>query len=131
MNSCRSVGMGSPSLSPERNGIPRNPDGSRADPGRCPVCECALEPAGRRYALDELFALWAPVRFTPETVEEHRRQSGHTRPYSCIGCGLEIFIPPIIGSPAFYAALQGSPHAPYYVDEKWDFGEALADAIGC
>lgn len=110
--------MGSPSPSPE------------CDAGRCPVCGGALEPAGRTFTLDELLDLWAPVRFTPETVAEHRRQGGHTRLHSCPGCGLGIFLPPITGSPAFYAELQASTHAPY-VDDKWEFNEALADADGC
>ncbi len=123
--------MGSLSPSPVCSHLLSTPDGSRADAGRCPVCECTLEATGRPYTLDEILDLWAPVRFDRETVEEHRKQSGHTRPYTCPGCGLEIFLPSIVGTPAFYAALQGSPHAPYYVEEKWDFGEALADAEGC
>ena len=61
--------MGSLSPSPERNVIPRKPDGSRADAGRCPVCECALEPAGRRYTLDELLAQCDPK--ASRTKEEH------------------------------------------------------------
>lgn len=123
--------MVSPLPSPERSGIPLMQDGSRAGAGRCPLCGCTLEPIGRSYTIDEILRLWDPVRFDPGIVDEHRNQSGHTRPHACPGCGLEIFLPPIIGTPAFYAALQGSPHAPYYVEEKWDFDEALADAIGC
>lgn len=131
MNSFRSAGMGSLSPSRRHSRISPVPEGSRSDAGRCPVCGGPLEPVGRRYDLDEILTLWAPVRFPPETVEEHRIQSGHTRPHACTGCGLEIFLPPIIGTPAFYAALQGSPHAPYYVEGKWEFDEALADLEGC
>lgn len=123
--------MGSPSPSPASSGDLREEGARAAGAGRCPVCGGALQPEGRRYTLDELLELWAPIRFSPGTVEEHRRQSGHTRLHSCRRCGFGAFIPPIIGTPAFYAELQDSPHAPYYVEDKWDFDEALADAGGC
>lgn len=80
--------------------------------------------------MEELLALWAPVRFSRETVEEHLRQSLFTRLHACTGCALEIFLPQVIGSPRFYQELQETAEAPYYSEEKWEFTEALSDAKG-
>ncbi len=93
----------------------------------CPVCGGPLAPEGGHYTVGELLDLWAPVRFSPETAEEHRRQAERTRLHACARCGLGIFLPPIIGSPRFYEELQAGSPGPYYADEKWEFGEALAD----
>lgn len=81
--------------------------------------------------MDELFEMWKPIRFSAETIEEHKQQSRLTQMYSCSGCCLDIFLPPIVGTPAFYVeayglnASQGSPEIFTYSDDKWDFHEAL------
>ena len=105
----------------------------------CPICASTLIGSGRSYAIEELFAMWQPVRFTPATLDEHKLQGGHTRLYVCPGCELGIFYPQIIATPAFYGALQEGTSNSYYAGEKWDFREALRDAkntaaiieIGC
>jgi SAM-dependent methyltransferase len=59
--------------------------------------------------------------------------------YICPKCKLGIYFPQIIGSPGFYIELQKETSDSYYVDEKWDFKEALNDVkaakkiieIGC
>lgn len=106
---------------------------------QCPICAGALIGRGRSYAVEELFAMWQPVRFTQATLDEHKLQSGTTRLYACPKCGLEIFFPQIIATPGFYDALQKGTASAYYADEKWDFNVALPDAnaaaaiieIGC
>ena len=68
----------------------------------CPICDTALLDSGIAYTLNELFELWKPVKSSPETIEEHTRQSDHTRLYACPDCGLDIFLPQIIGTSKFY-----------------------------
>lgn len=105
----------------------------------CPICDTALLDSGIAYTLNELFELWEPVKFSPETIEEHTMQSDHTRLYTCPDCGLDIFLPQIIGTSKFYLDLLKPESKEYYVDEKWEFEEALKDAknmdkvieIGC
>jgi len=79
--------------------------------------------------------LWWPVEFSEATIEEHRRIAKATRLYCCPQCGLEVFLPQIIGSPSFYVEaynLAGTQSASEftYAEDKWDFGEAARDAQG-
>jgi SAM-dependent methyltransferase len=102
---------------------------------RCPVCEAGLVPAGRDYSVEEIFELWKPVEFTAATIAEHRRQAPSTRVHRCTGCGLEVFLPAIIGTPAFYVEAYNLAHTQpsstfTYSEDKWEFGQALADAAG-
>ncbi len=105
----------------------------------CPICGSALVGSCRSYAVEELFSMWRPVVFTQATIDEHKAQSEHTRLYICPSCKLGIFLPQIIGTPNFYFELQKETSDSYYVDDKWDFEEALYDAktakaiieIGC
>lgn len=103
-----------------------------SEAGNCPVCGTPLTRIGREISTDELFGLWASQhRFTREVVAEHVAQSESTSLHACPACGLEIFLPQIIGTPAFYESLIDDPAAEYYVPDKWDFTEALKDAAGC
>ncbi len=43
----------------------------------------------------------------------------------CLDCALEFHDPPCPGSPALYTCLQAFPW--YYMDEKWEYGEAVRD----
>lgn len=101
----------------------------------CPVCGDSLRSQGESYGIDELFRLWWPVEFSQATVDEHRRIANATQLYFCPQCGLEVFLPQIIGSPAFYveaynlAGTQSISEFTYSVD-KWDFDEAAIDAQG-
>jgi len=109
---------------------------SAPDTAACPVCGEALAAAGREYSVDELFELWRPVEFTRETLEAHRVQAIGTRPFRCSGCGLETFLPQIIGTPAFYVEAYNLAHSQTvstftYSDDKWEYGRAIADATGC
>jgi len=90
-----------------------------------------LKKIGNTNSLDELLSLWAPIRFSSHTINEHRKQSDYTVLYSCPKCKLKIFLPQIIGTKSFYKTLQGDKTAFYYVDEKWDFNEGLKDAKLC
>lgn len=104
--------------------------------GSCPVCSAALTAEGPSYTTEELFGLWRPVRFSEKTIEEHRNIAASTQLHHCSGCGLGIFLPQIIGTPDFYVEaynLTGSQQDSEftYVDDKWEFGMALADARGC
>lgn len=98
----------------------------------CPICKTDLEQNGARYSVDELFRLWEPIRFSKETIDEHRNQSEYTVMYSCPRCRLDIFLPQIIGSQKFYVeaynltGLQNGSRFTY-VDSKWDFDEAIKD----
>jgi len=87
------------------------------------------------YTVDELFELWKPVEFSGKTIEDHRRQAPSTRLFRCIACGLEVFLPPVIGTPEFYVEAynlsQSQATSTFtYSDEKWEFGEAIMDAAG-
>jgi SAM-dependent methyltransferase len=97
----------------------------------CPICGAHLRVNGPVYRVDELFEMWKPIKFSTETIEEHRRQSPQTQMYSCGTCCLDIFLPQIVGTPAFYVeaySLNASCSGPgifTYSDDKWDFHEAL------
>jgi 2-polyprenyl-3-methyl-5-hydroxy-6-metoxy-1,4-benzoquinol methylase len=97
----------------------------------CPICGKPLRANGPLYGVDELFEMWKPIKFSARTIEEHRQQSSQTQMYSCAMCCLDIFLPQILGTPAFYveayslnASLSG-PEIFTYSDDKWDFHEAL------
>lgn len=102
----------------------------------CPVCSAALAPGEREYSIDELFELWKPVEFSQEVIEAHRKQAPSTRMFRCSDCQLEVFLPQIIGTPGFYVEAYNLTHSQAvstftYSDNKWEFGEAIADAAGC
>ena len=94
----------------------------------CPICDNALVSSGPEVTVNEIFSLWQPVSFTQETIAEHAAQSVSTRLYTCGKCNFGIFLPQIIGTPGFYTELQMETSGSYYVDDKWDFEEALKDA---
>jgi len=101
----------------------------------CPVCSASLGSTNERYTVGQLFAMWAPVRFSEATVQEHREQSEVTELYRCPVCRLEIFLPQIIATPQFYVEaynLDGSQAESdfSYSETKWDFDVALTDASG-
>lgn len=105
----------------------------------CPICCTPLQESGPAYSLEELFALWEPIQFSKEVVNEHREQAEYTQMFSCAFCKLDTFLPQIVGTPNFYIELQKKYPGSYYTDDKWDFEEALKDAkkvgsiieIGC
>lgn len=105
----------------------------------CPICDSNLRSRTGPYCLNELFELWAPVQFSEGTLTEHFNQSLYTQLYSCPECKLGIFLPQIIGTANFYLDLSRNDSNDYYVDEKWDFEQALKDTkknssiveIGC
>ena len=102
----------------------------------CPICDSILEPTGPQYSIDQLFDLWKPTLFTPETIESHRAQSEYTQLYSCPNCELDIFLPQIIGAPQFYVEdynldnSQNVENVFTYIDDKWEFDEAQKDVKG-
>jgi len=99
----------------------------------CLICQAKLKAVGKSYDIDELFRLWLPVEFSQTTVNEHRHVANATQLYCCPKCGLETFLPQIIGSPAFYVeaynltGTQSTSEFTYSVD-KWDFEQAAMDA---
>ncbi len=93
----------------------------------CPVCTGSLHETGPSYSVNELFEMWAPMKFSEETVREHFQQNEFTQLNKCNKCGLQIFLPPVIGSPGFYKELQNNTDNSYYEDTKWDFEQALSD----
>ena len=99
---------------------------------KCPICNGQLIQSDTTYSVDELFALWSPIKFSVQTIEDHRRQSSSTALYACKNCHLDIFLPPIIGTPQFYveaynlSGVQGES-AFGYSDDKWEFDEAIKD----
>ena len=97
----------------------------------CPVCNTVLRKEGGVYSTDELLELWAPVKFSKETIEEHRKQSEFTQLYLCPVCMLGIYLPPIIGTSRFYLDLLKHETRYFYSDEKWDFDEAMKDIKNC
>lgn len=96
----------------------------------CPICRSPLIGEVESFSIEELFQLWQPIKFSESTIAEHCNQATSTRLYSCTNCRLGIFLPQIIGTPSFYAELQRDPSAQYYVENKWEFSEALKDAMG-
>lgn len=98
----------------------------------CPVCFASLESLNKRYAIEDLFEMLKPVRFSSETISEHRIQGDATELFKCAQCGLEIFLPPIIATPRFYVEAykleSGRQSGDFsYSEDKWDFGEAAKD----
>ncbi|MCF8077798.1 MAG: class I SAM-dependent methyltransferase [Desulfobacterales bacterium] len=101
----------------------------------CPICKGTLLPKGQEYTIEELFELWKPIEFSRKVIEEHREQAEATRAFLCSSCRLEIFLPQIIGTPSFYIeaynlASNQKASTFTYSDNKWEFGEAIADAAG-
>lgn len=101
----------------------------------CLVCQTGLEKKGECYDVVELFRLWRPVEFSQDTIEAHRRVAEATCLYCCPQCGLEVFLPQIIGTPTFYVEaynLAGTQSVSEftYSHDKWDFDEATKDAEG-
>jgi 2-polyprenyl-3-methyl-5-hydroxy-6-metoxy-1,4-benzoquinol methylase len=93
----------------------------------CLICGSALIESGRSYTIDELFTLWMPMHeFSQAIIDLHRAANSHTQLHVCENCSLEIFIPPVIGTPCFYEELH-SDNDRGYVDDKWDFQEAIKD----
>ena len=85
--------------------------------------------------MEQLFTLWQPVQFSEATLQEHRTQANTTGLYCCPECLLEIFLPPIIGTPQFYTEaynLKGDQEISVvgYSTTKWDFEEAARDLGG-
>jgi SAM-dependent methyltransferase len=102
----------------------------------CPVCGARMQGSGREYGIAEIFDLWRPVVFSPDTIAEHVRQAPATRLYRCGACGLERFSPPVIGTSAFYVEAynlrETQPHSTFtYSTDKWEFDQALRDARAC
>jgi SAM-dependent methyltransferase len=108
------------------------------NPFFCPVCNSNIFPKGPIYSTKDLFNLWSPIRFSPETIEAHLAQSKSTQLYSCPNCGLDIFLPQIIGTPKFYIeayhlALSDvdKERTFTYSDTKWEDTEVLKDVMDC
>lgn len=101
----------------------------------CPVCDALLAETNEQYSLEQLFALWRPLRFSEETLRTHLQQAERTTLFRCGSCGLEMFLPQIIGDERFYTEAygleddQGGGVLPYST-AKWDFGEATKDLNG-
>ena len=108
-------------------------------PAYCPICDAKLVASGNPYDVNQLFALWEPIKFRKETIEEHKKQSEYTEQYQCPECKLTVFLPQIIGTSNFYLDLLKHESNYYYSTDKWDFNEALKDVkigdslveIGC
>jgi len=110
--------------------------GAMTDDRACPVCGGGLHPSGESCSLETILELWRPVSFSDAVAAEHKAQADATRLFVCEGCGLEIFLPQIIGTPSFYRELM-RPVGPvdkttsYYEDTKWDFVEAQREVRDC
>lgn len=101
----------------------------------CPVCGGQLKQAERSYTIAEILALWEPIRFSESTIDQLHQQADHTARHLCESCGLEIYLPPIVGTPDFYIEAYNLRQTQLYSDftyssGKWDFEEALRDARG-
>jgi SAM-dependent methyltransferase len=94
---------------------------------KCPVCAGDLTPNTEELTIDYLLRLWEPIVFSSQTIAELKLQGEYTQLYVCSHCTLETFFPQIIAPPSFYAELEGGASGGYYVDDKWDFTEALKD----
>jgi 2-polyprenyl-3-methyl-5-hydroxy-6-metoxy-1,4-benzoquinol methylase len=102
----------------------------------CPICQTDLIQSETKYSIEELFKLWDPIRFSSETIEEHKKQAKFTVLHACPKCKLEIFLPQIIGSQNFYIEAYNLKETQKdseftYIDEKWDFDEAIKDVKLC
>ncbi|MDP1938667.1 MAG: class I SAM-dependent methyltransferase [Hylemonella sp.] len=98
----------------------------------CPVCGDALRSQGESYDLRDIFAMWSPLAFPEQVIQEHMVIGKCTALYACPTCKVETFLPQIIGLPSFYAAASagewgGGDAGGYYEVTKWDFDEALRD----
>ena len=102
----------------------------------CPICQSKLNPESGRESLKKIFSLWKPIEFKTKLIKKYLQISPSTQLFRCPNCGLEIYLPQLIGTPDFYVqAYDSNP----YIDDKWDFFEALKDVkkgdkiidIGC
>jgi SAM-dependent methyltransferase len=99
------------------------------------VCDTQLVETNERYSTEQLFALWRPLRFSEDTVLAHLRQAERTTLFRCDSCGLEMFLPQVIGNDRFYTeayGLEGEDRNGVlpYAAAKWDFTEATKDLNG-
>ena len=93
----------------------------------CPICSATLQYGSRQYSLQELLELWKPIQISENVAGKLAQQADITQLFGCPKCGLEIFLPQIIGTPEFYSELSRHETLHYYEEDKWEFGEALKD----
>ena len=98
----------------------------------CLICNTQLQVKGCKYSIEQLFELLKPTQFSQDLIKVHRDQSNYTQLYQCPNCKLEIFLPPIIGSPQFYIEMYSTSNKDLslYVDDRWEFYKAQQDLIG-
>lgn len=94
---------------------------------RCPICNLILTKTRKTYSTNELIKLWN-IDFSEGLILELKSQTEETSLYECDSCKLGIFLPLLFGTPNFYNELISKTG--YYVDDKWDFTEALKEANG-
>jgi 2-polyprenyl-3-methyl-5-hydroxy-6-metoxy-1,4-benzoquinol methylase len=93
----------------------------------CPICSATLKCENKEYSLQELLELWKPIQISENVASELSQQADSTQLFACPKCGLEVFLPQIIGTPEFYSELSRHGALHYYEEDKWEFGEALKD----
>lgn len=93
----------------------------------CPICSATLKCENKEYSLQELLELWKPIQISENVASELSQQADSTQLFACPKCGLEIFLPQIIGTPEFYSELSRHDTLHYYEEDKWEFGEALKE----
>jgi SAM-dependent methyltransferase len=93
----------------------------------CPICSATLRCGSKPYSLHDLFELWKPIELSSKILDILSGQADSTQLFVCPKCGLEIFLPQIIGTPEFYSELSRQETLHYYEEDKWEFREALED----
>ena len=96
---------------------------------KCPAClRPTLAQAGAQLDLRGVLRRWEETIGTPfskQLWQDYEAACG--RPIlqlRCNTCGFGCFDPPVVGSGAFYEAIGNHE---YYVPEKWEFRQAIAD----
>lgn len=100
-----------------------------SSPPACPACgSLQFLPQGEPLSLPAILRRWQDVGgvIISDDLRQYYSTAGRetTRLHQCACCEFAMYCPPIVGSKEFYAAVTVND---YYVGEKWDFNQALAE----
>jgi SAM-dependent methyltransferase len=119
-------------LSPASDAPQREAGASDSTPATCPICSAECRPANESYTLSSIFDAWARrgYRFSENVIHAYDTNDV-VQLYECASCGYAYFSPAILGTSLFYDELSRIGASWYYLEDKWEYQEALQDVSAC